>query len=151
MFPLARYLPYPWRAFSAWTNTSPGNSWDVRRAKLGVVIMIQVGKLDRGRTYAPKFPGVTRRDFTRNRVKGPKFSGARAETLQNVQKGPKCSAAARREIHNQISPDILNITDSPFFPTWGERPPRAGNVGTTGRSSLPAAQKRLLQDGRQAT
>jgi len=34
----------------------------------------QVGKLDRGRTYAPKFPGATRRDFTRNRVKGPTFS-----------------------------------------------------------------------------
>ena len=36
----------------------------------------QVGKLDRGRTYAPKFPGATRRDFTRNRGKGPTFSGA---------------------------------------------------------------------------
>ena len=34
----------------------------------------QVGKLDRGRTYAPKFPGATRRDFTRNRVKGPRIS-----------------------------------------------------------------------------
>ena len=38
----------------------------------------QVGKLDRGRTYAPKFTGATRRDFTRNRVKGPKFPGASA-------------------------------------------------------------------------
>jgi hypothetical protein len=36
----------------------------------------EVGKLGRGRTYAPKFPGATRRDFTRNRGNGPTFSGA---------------------------------------------------------------------------
>jgi hypothetical protein len=43
----------------------------------------QVGELDRGRTYAPKFPGAARRDFTRNRVKTPKIYPA------NCAKRPK--------------------------------------------------------------
>ena len=62
---------------------------------LGSLSRGQVGELDRGRTYAPKFPAATRRDFTRNRGKRPKIS-RRAENLQNVRKGPKLSGATRR-------------------------------------------------------
>ena len=36
-----------------------------------------------------KFPGATRRDFTRNRVKGPKFSGAARRNPTNRAKRPK--------------------------------------------------------------
>ena len=36
-----------------------------------------------------KFPGAARRDFTRNRVKGPKFSGATRRNPTNRAKRPK--------------------------------------------------------------
>ena len=36
-----------------------------------------------------KFPGATRRDFTRNRVKGPKFPGATRRNPTNRAKRPK--------------------------------------------------------------
>ena len=47
--------------------------------------MRQAAELDRGHTYASKFPGAPRRDLTRNRVKGPNFPGAPA----NGGKRPK--------------------------------------------------------------
>ena len=41
-------------------------------------------------THMPqKFPGAARRDFTRNRVKGPKFSGATRRNPTNRAKRPK--------------------------------------------------------------
>ena len=42
-------------------------------------------------TMPPKFPGATRRDLTRNRVKGPKVSGATRRNPANGAKRPKVS------------------------------------------------------------
>ena len=58
--------------------------------------LIQVGKLDRGQTYAPK---ISRRyapgNFTRNRVKGPNFFGAtRRNPTNQAQNFPALRAGS---------------------------------------------------------
>ena len=82
----------------------------------------QVGKLDRGRTYAPKFPGATR-----NRVKGQKNPGATRQNPTKRAKMPKISRHyAPGDPPHQISPHILNMYLQPFFPTWSV--PRLAHV-----------------------
>ena len=76
----------------------------------------QVGKLDRGQTYAPK---ISRRYAPGFHQKAQNFPALRAGTLQIVQKGPKFSGATRRETHHPISPHILDMSlQQPCFPTW---------------------------------
>ena len=63
----------------------------------------QVAELDRGDTCAIKFPGAPRRYFTRNRVKGPKFSGA---TRRNPANGAKRPQIFRRYAPGDPPPDF---------------------------------------------
>ena len=63
-------------------------------------------------------PGATRRDFTRNRVKGPKFSGATRRNPTNRARRPKIFRRYAPETHHQISPHIFNMSLQPCFQTW---------------------------------
>ena len=87
----------------------------------------------------PKFPGATRRNFTRNKVKKTK--------IVMVQKGPKLSNATRRKTHHQVSRTHIKYVSTranlqPLFCPPGHPPQRtaAGGAATSAQVQLSSRQ-----------
>ena len=75
----------------------------VERSSAGTLPLLQKTKMCRPvpPNFLQNFPALRAGISTRNRVKGPKFSGA-----------------TRRETHHHMSPHIFNMRLQPCFPAW---------------------------------